>query len=288
MTRHSRCLQNMDPDEHLDNPVPPPSNQEAVATSPAPMSVAGTVIPFLSPVILWVLPLRGSPAPVGSIYDATPDAEGGLLAAALAFFSHQGHQVFHDPCPDLEAYRRTLGVVLSIVPVDRLPDHIFSFGLELLEGLLAPSPTNSGTAFMAAYLASLPLATPQLASGICSVALDLGSACGVGLVMGGIGVNVPASALPLGGSGVPGGTSAPIVDLSGRWPDPADGVPAPSHLHSDSGIPTSVGGIGVHTGVSSLNMGGLGVHFAMGLSQSGMGGTGVPGGASVLHGGNIG
>ena len=37
----------------------------------------------------------------------------------------------------------------------------------------------------------------------------------------------------------------------------------------------------------SLNMGGLGAHFAMGLSQSGMGDTGVPGGASVLHVGNI-
>ena len=37
-----------------------------------------------------------------------------------------------------------------------------------------------------------------------------------------------------------------------------------------------------------MDMGGLGVHFARGPSQSGMGGTGVPGGAFVLHGGNIG
>ncbi len=77
----------------------------AGASSPAPMSAAGTVIPFPSPVVLRVLPLRGSPAPVGYIYDATPDADGGLLAAALAFFSHRGHQVFYDPCPDLAAYR---------------------------------------------------------------------------------------------------------------------------------------------------------------------------------------
>ncbi len=81
------------------------------------------------------------------------------MAAALAFFSHHGHQVFHDPCPDLAAYHQTRGVVSSIIPVNCLPDHILSSGLELLEGLLAPSPTNSGTAFLAAYLASPPSAT---------------------------------------------------------------------------------------------------------------------------------
>jgi hypothetical protein len=161
MTRRSRRLWNMDLDDHLDAPAPPPSNRETGASSPAPMSAAGTVVPFPSPVVLWVLPLCGSLAPVGYIYDATPDADGGLLAAASVFFSHHGHQVFHDPCPDLAAYHRTWGVVsvLSIIPVDRLPDHILSSGLELLEGLLAPSPTDSGTAFLAAYLASPPSAT---------------------------------------------------------------------------------------------------------------------------------
>ena len=104
MTRRSRRLQNMDTDEHLDGLAPPPSNREAVATSRAPLSAAGTAIPFPFPVVLRVSPMRGSPSPVGYIYDATPDAEGGLLAAALVFFSHQGHQVFHDPCPDLDAY----------------------------------------------------------------------------------------------------------------------------------------------------------------------------------------
>ena len=69
---------------------------------------------------------------------------GGLLAAALVFFSHQGHQVFHDPCPDLEAYRWTRGVVSSIVPVDRLLDHILSSVWVLLEGLFAPLLTDSG------------------------------------------------------------------------------------------------------------------------------------------------
>lgn len=59
---------------------------------------------FLPPMVLQVLPLRGSSAPVGFIFDTTPDpVDGGLLAVALAFFSHQGHPVFHDPCPDLAA-----------------------------------------------------------------------------------------------------------------------------------------------------------------------------------------
>jgi hypothetical protein len=134
----------MNPDEHLDGPAPPSFKREAVATSSAPMLAAGTVVPFPSTVVLRVLPLRGSPAPVGYIYDAAPDAEGGLLAAALVFFSHQGHQVFHDPCPDLEAYRWTRGVVSSIVPVDRLLDHILSSVWVLLEGLFAPLLTDSG------------------------------------------------------------------------------------------------------------------------------------------------
>jgi hypothetical protein len=156
MTRRSRRLRNMDPDKHLDAPTPPPSNWEAGATSPAPRSATGPVVPFTPLVVLRVLPLRGFPAPVGYIYDATPDADGGLLAAASAFFFHQGHQVFHDPCPDLETYCRSRGVVLLVVPVDRLPDHILSLGLELLDGLFAPSPTDSETAFMAAYLAPPP------------------------------------------------------------------------------------------------------------------------------------
>ena len=172
--------------------------REAVATSPAPLLAAGTVVPFPSPVVLQNLPLRGSPAPVRFIYDAAPDAEGGLLAAALAFFSHQGHQVFHDPCLELEAYCWTRGVVLSIVPVNRLLDHILSSGWELLESLFAPLPTNSGMAFLAAYLASPPSATPQHASGVCSGALGLSSARGVGSVMGGVGVNELASAPTMG------------------------------------------------------------------------------------------
>ena len=237
--------------------------------------------------VLRVLPLRGSPAPIGYIYDATPDADGGLLAAASAFFSHQGHQVFHDPCPDLAAYCRSRGVVSSVVPVDRMPDHILSSGLELLDGLFAPSPTASGTAFMAAYLPSPPSAAPQLPSGSHSVASGLGSTRGVGSVMGGVGIHVPSSAPPMGGPGVLGGTSATLGGLPGRRPDPDDGVMPPGHGHPRLGLPPSVGGIGAPMGVSGLDMGGLGVPLS-GLSHSGIGGTGVTGRTSVLHGGNIG
>jgi hypothetical protein len=109
----------------------------------------------LPPVVLCVMPLRGSPAPIGYIYNATPDPDGGLLAAASAFFSHQGHQVVHNPCPDLGAYCRTLGVGAIIIPVDNLPDHILLSGLDLLESLFAPSPVDVlGMSFMAAYFSS--------------------------------------------------------------------------------------------------------------------------------------
>ena len=134
---------------------------------------------------------------------------------------------------------------------------------------------------MAAYLASPPLATPPHAFGIHLVVSGHGSVRGVGLVMGSVGVNVPASPPTMGGPGVPGGTSNPIAELPGHRPDPADGVSAPGHLHPDSGVPTSVGGVGVRMGVSSMNMRGIGIPFTTGLSWSGMGGTGVPGGASV-------
>ena len=179
-------------------------------------------------------------------------------------------------------------MVSSVVPVDRLPDHILSLGWELLEGLFAPLPTDSRTSFMAAYLASPPLVTPSHASGVRSVASGNGSARGVGSVMGGVGVNVLASAPTMGGPGVPGGASNQAVALSSRWPDPNYGVPAPGQPHPELGVPPSWGGVGVHTGVPILNMGGRGAHVVAGFSRSGMGGPGVPGGASVSHGGSFG
>jgi hypothetical protein len=124
--------------------------------------------PPLSPMVLRVLPLQGSSAPIGFIYDATPDPDGGLLATALAFFSHQGHQVFHNPCPNLAEYRWAMGVLaLAVVSVDPLPNHLLSLGLELMLVLRAPSLTNAkfmGTMFMAMYL--LPTASgPSLVGG---------------------------------------------------------------------------------------------------------------------------
>ncbi len=107
-----------------------------------------------TPVVLRILPLPGSLTPIGYIYDPDParDGDGGLLAPASAFFTHQGHQVFHDPCPDLAAYRKDRRVTATIIDVDPLPDHILSAGLDLLK---TPSPSDTdtlGTSFMAAYL----------------------------------------------------------------------------------------------------------------------------------------
>ncbi len=106
-----------------------------------------------TPVVLRIMPLPGSLAPIGYIYDPDPtrDGDGGLLAATSTFFTHQGHQVFHDPCPDLAAYRKGRRVTVTIINVDWLPDHILSVGLHLLETQSPPSDVDAlGTSFMAA------------------------------------------------------------------------------------------------------------------------------------------
>ena len=137
------------------SPTAPSVGEIKGGGDPSPSAPSVGVSFSLHHLVLRVLPLRGSSAPVGFIYDATPDPiYGGLLAAASAFFTHQGHQVFHDPCPDFVAYCRSMGLQPStVVPVDRLPDYLLSSGLEILAA--APSPTDielTGTAFMAAYL----------------------------------------------------------------------------------------------------------------------------------------
>jgi hypothetical protein len=228
-------------------PAPPPSARGGAAPSPPPPLAAGAGAATLPPVFLQVLPLRGSPAPIGYIYDATPDADGGQLAAVLAFFSHQGHQVFHDPCLDLDKYLRAMSVLLLIISVDRLPDHILSSGLELMEGLFTPSSTNSfGTAFMAAYLVPPPslrsvplggLAAPPAISGGRSVAPGGISAGSVLSPTRGIGVTVGASPFNMGGLGVPQGI--PVLNMGGlgRWPDPDEGISAPPRPHHSSPLP---------------------------------------------------
>ena len=100
-------------------------------------------VPALPPVALRVLPLCDSPTPIGYIYDAAPDPTGGLLTAALVFFSHQGHQVVHNPCPDISAYRSALGRGATVIPVDNLSNHFLSSGLDLLDGLFSPSPVDT-------------------------------------------------------------------------------------------------------------------------------------------------
>jgi hypothetical protein len=101
------------------------------------------------------MPLGSSPASTGYIYDATPDPDGGLLAAASVIFSHQGHQVVHDPCLDLKEYCQALSMTLTIILVIHLPNHILLSGLELMEGLFPPSPADVlGKSIMLAYLSS--------------------------------------------------------------------------------------------------------------------------------------
>ena len=110
------------------------------------------------------MPLLGSQAPIGYIYDPTParDGDGGLLAAASAFFAHQRHQVFLDPCPDLAAYRRAGGFTKPIINVDRLPDHVLTAGLNLLESSsVYPALDALGMSFMAVYLLAPAPIIPQ-------------------------------------------------------------------------------------------------------------------------------
>ena len=129
-----------------------------------PPHVTTAPVAATTPVVLRIMPLLGSQAPIGYIYDPTParDGDGGLLAAASAFFAHQGHQVFLDPCPDLATYRRAGGIAEPIIDVDRLPDHVLTAGLDLLDSSPAPSAVDSlGLSFMAAYLLAPAPAVPH-------------------------------------------------------------------------------------------------------------------------------
>jgi hypothetical protein len=100
------------------------------------------------PVVLWVMPLLGSPAPADYIYDPTPSPDGRLLGAASAFFTHHNHQVFLDPCLDLIAYLRAGGIMATIIDVNQLSDHVLSKGLNLLE---PPSSSSKVDALGTSY-----------------------------------------------------------------------------------------------------------------------------------------
>jgi hypothetical protein len=133
---------------------------------PLPLSVP-------TPVVLRIMPKVGSSAPIRYIYDPDPSRDGGaggLLAAAAAFFTHQGHEVFRDPCPDLAAYRRAGRITSTIVDVDRLPDHILSAGLDLLDSFPPSSEGDTlGMSFMAEYL---PVPPPPAVSRVDPVPLS--------------------------------------------------------------------------------------------------------------------
>jgi hypothetical protein len=170
----------MDPEEDV------PTLVQAV---PPPPALGPGTSPSLPPTVLRVLPLPGLLALIGYIYDATPDPEGGLLMAMLAFFSFQGHQVFYNPCPDLEAYHQ--GVSLCILMVDCLPNHILLSGLEIMEGLFAPSPAKPrGTSFMAAYITPPANSAPAGGTGLPMRSTPLDGVPHVSVPMGG-GLGVP-------------------------------------------------------------------------------------------------
>ena len=205
---------------------PPPFGGGGVSSPPIP---SGPAVFSLPPIVLRVLPLQQSSAPVGFIYDASPDpVDGGLVAAASAFFSHQGHKVFHDPCPDLEAYCRSMGVPPStVVNIDRLPDYLLTSGLEILASWAAPLLTNAalaGTAFMATYL------SPS-SSGV-GTSRPLGPSSSSARPMGGLSslsarTSAPPPVSVLGRFGVPG---APRGDqVHGGPPLLGSGVLADPH-----------------------------------------------------------
>ena len=152
---------------------------------PSPMSTS-------TPVVLRIMPKVGSSAPIGYIYDPDPSrdgGEGGLIAAAAAFFTHQGHEVFWDPCPDLAAYRRAGRITSTIVDVDRLPDHILSAGLDLLA--FSPAGDTLGMSFMAEYL---PVPQPPTVSRVDPVPFSPS-------FPGGSGGSIPLPPLPPSGGG---------------------------------------------------------------------------------------
>jgi hypothetical protein len=228
----SRHLLQLEPEAGL---LPPLARCPTSCCTPPPAVRA----PAFPPMVLWVMPLCGSPAPapIGAIYDANPDPDGGLLTAASTFFSHQGHQAVHDPCPDLAAYLRDLGGLATIILIDHLPDHILLSGLELMEGFFAPSPVDIlGVSFMAAYLSSPP---------------PINTTSGASL-QGPRSSGDPSSASPLAGG----------VGFGGQ---PMGGVPKSQGLVSVGGLPrlqplgaflptsSSVGS----TGVNGLTLGGV-------------------------------
>jgi len=189
--------------------------------------------------VLQVLPLCGSSAPIGYIYDATPFPDGGLLAAALAFFSHQGHQVAHDPCPNLSVYRSTLDPMAPIILVYCLPDHILSSRLKLMEGLVAPSPVDVfATSFMSEYLSPYalnPPAPPMNIGGLQARSSQMG-----GLLPPAPSVNMRGIHETVGPP--PGGRSVGSVNPAPSLATPAPALPFSLPASSDRSLQSAPGG----------------------------------------------
>jgi hypothetical protein len=240
-----------------------------------------------TPTVLRIMPLPGSPAPIGYFYDPNParDGDGGLLAAASSFFTHQGHQVFHDPCLDLGAYHKARRVTATIIDVDWLPDHILSMGLDLLEPSSPPSDVDAlGMSFMAAYLLA---PVPAIPPGLISLSPIGGDLEGRSLLInryGGSGGSVrafhpalPYFLVPSRSTRLVGASPCPPVSR-GRCPrlNPKPNVQASSLVHSSGSghFPSSFGyggpycGQSGHSPSSSLSSVGLLPHHTQSPTHS--------------------
>ncbi len=164
--------------------------------------------------------------------------------AASAFFTHQGHQVFHDPCLDLVAYCKDWRVMATIIDVDWLPDHVLSAGLDLLDTPSPPSDADTlGTSFMAAYLlapapaAPLGLISPSPMGGnLEGRTLSINRHEGTGGSVHSFHSAPPpflASSVPSHSTRLVGALSHPPVSQGGRpCPDPKPDVQASSLVRS--------------------------------------------------------
>ena len=103
--------------------------------------------------------------PSGIFTAPTLLATGGMVVYSL----HQQPSSL-TPCPNLAAYCRAGRITAPIVDVDRLPDHIHSAGLDLLDSSPHSSAGDTlGMSFMAEYL---PVPPPPAVSRIDPVSLS--------------------------------------------------------------------------------------------------------------------
>jgi hypothetical protein len=95
--------------------------------------------PHVIPLVLQVSPLPGSSDWKEYFYDASLDNCHGSFAAALAFFSAQGHTVVVHQCPDIAAFQSARPFSLALCPLPSLPPRVFTEGYKTLQVLALPA-----------------------------------------------------------------------------------------------------------------------------------------------------